>query len=540
MGEKKESSYELFKRLGALVDMEEFWRRLDDDSLYDDDDDDVDDVDDLYGDGLGEDYGEKGIDEIFEDEEEIIKEIQEEAKVGSGKKKPTKEELDEAIKAYEEKSREQEEEVQEKMDKIIQENQERFKRGFSEDDKEGASGVGGIYRAGEGDMGFVEDEDFSVLKGSDSEGEEKGFLEDEGKGSLEDMENSEDEKEKDVLYDSEGRPVNFQVAGEVYTESISLEDILIPPRTRRALDDEGIENLEKLIMQWGLIDPLHVIPFNGKYLLVHGFRRYQALKNLGYKKAICLVDTTRPKATVRFLEVICNNTKGYNFFEMMDFGEFIERKQKTFQNSTIESIVGMEPGDYLKAKYIRQFDQFGIIGDILSGKKTIKEGFKKLERELEKLEKEQQELALEKFDEQGLTESYLEFIEEEAELQSTDDRHPLPRHISDRIKARDGYTCQSCGLGFHQPELISVFELHHIVPVFRGGRDEDSNLMLVCSNCHKVIHAYAEGKFSPPQDRLKYYKNMILLGNIVKKGLPDDRTAYKFYMDECEQSWLVV
>lgn len=342
---------------------------------------------------------------------------------------------------------------------------------------------------------------------------------------------------RDLIYDSTGQPVKFQVDGRMYVKEIELKDIYLPPRTRK-IRNNSTDDLESLILQWGLIEPLHVIPFNGKYLLVHGFRRYQALKNLNYEKALCLVDETRPKITLRFLEVICNNIKKLDFFEIMEFGEFIERKQNTFQSETIEKIVGMEAGDYLKAKYIRQFDRFGIIGEVASGKRTIKEGFKKLEKELDKLEKEKAEMLNVEFNEQGLPESYLEAIEEEANVQDVKDRKPLPAHVYARIKARDKYTCQTCGIGYNQPELNAIHEVHHIVPVKQGGSDDDNNLILICSNCHKVVGAYINGEFKPPKENAEMYKNMILLGNIARRGVPEGTTAYHFYMENCEQDWI--
>lgn len=342
------------------------------------------------------------------------------------------------------------------------------------------------------------------------------------------------EQEKDILYDSDGNPTCFQTHGEIFTKYISLKDILVSPRTRTN-SDVSVEDLEESILKWGLVEPLHVMPFEDKYILIHGYRRLKALRNLQFRDAICLVDTTRPKTTLRFLEVIHNNVIKYNLLEILSFGEFIERKQVTFQTETIEKILGMEPGDYIKAKYIRNFDNFGIMSDIIRGRKSIKEGFKKLEKELEKLEKErdkQIDLTSENIDK-----DYNEFIEEEANIQSTDKRIILPKHIRDRIRARDKYICQTCGLGLNEPELASIFEIHHIIPVALKGSDDDNNLLLVCSNCHKVIHAYASGEFLPTEDKRKYYTNMIILGNIIKIGVADGKNPYTTYTTECKQPW---
>lgn len=381
------------------------------------------------------------------------------------------------------------------------------------------------------DSGFVEenmiDEDFL-------EDDNEEYIEDSPEDLVEMIEGEDKEipegKERDTLYDSKGNPVEFRIEGEMYTKEINLSDILLPPRTRN-LNKIDVDELEKSILQWGLIEPLHVIPFGEKYLLVHGLRRYYALKNLGYESVICLVDSTRPKATLRFLEVISNNIESYDFYEIMQFGEFIERKQKTFQNDTIENILGLGPGDYLKAKYILQMDQFGIIKEIVSGKRTIKDGFKRLERELDKLAKEKENIDL------NDPESYLMPIEEEDNVQSTKNRQPLPAHVYAKIKARDRYICQTCGLGVDSPEITPIFEVHHIIPVSMGGSDNENNLILLCSNCHKIVGAYIDGEFIPPKERVGIYSNIILLGNIARLGLAEGSTPYGFYKDNYKPYW---
>ena len=50
-----------------------------------------------------------------------------------------------------------------------------------------------------------------------------------------------------------------------------------------------------------------------------------------------------------------------------------------------------------------------------------------------------------------------------------------------RIKDRDQWTCQICGTPTDQ------LEIDHIIPMFQGGEDEDSNLQSLCAGpdgCH--------------------------------------------------------
>lgn len=55
-----------------------------------------------------------------------------------------------------------------------------------------------------------------------------------------------------------------------------------------------------------------------------------------------------------------------------------------------------------------------------------------------------------------------------------------------RIWLRDGPNCAACG------ELIDItpgttrpFELDHIVPLWKGGQDNDGNRQCLCPGCHK-------------------------------------------------------
>lgn len=50
------------------------------------------------------------------------------------------------------------------------------------------------------------------------------------------------------------------------------------------------------------------------------------------------------------------------------------------------------------------------------------------------------------------------------------------------IKSR-GHKCEKCGF----PGYI---ELHHILEVSKGGKNNDDNLILLCEKCHAEAHGY--------------------------------------------------
>lgn len=65
-----------------------------------------------------------------------------------------------------------------------------------------------------------------------------------------------------------------------------------------------------------------------------------------------------------------------------------------------------------------------------------------------------------------------------------------------RILYRDNFTCQHCGEFHAFKNEFNVFvpiddgklNVHHILPVSKGGGDEPENLITLCINCHKQAH----------------------------------------------------
>lgn len=51
------------------------------------------------------------------------------------------------------------------------------------------------------------------------------------------------------------------------------------------------------------------------------------------------------------------------------------------------------------------------------------------------------------------------------------------REISRKIKKRDGYRCTKCG-------SKNDLEVHHIIPISRGGKTVEINLTTLCGFCH--------------------------------------------------------
>ena len=56
------------------------------------------------------------------------------------------------------------------------------------------------------------------------------------------------------------------------------------------------------------------------------------------------------------------------------------------------------------------------------------------------------------------------------------------RALRRKILERDAWRCQRCG-------SISTVEVHHIQRRSQLGDDSDGNLITLCSDCHRAIHA---------------------------------------------------
>lgn len=58
------------------------------------------------------------------------------------------------------------------------------------------------------------------------------------------------------------------------------------------------------------------------------------------------------------------------------------------------------------------------------------------------------------------------------------------RKIRERYYSMHPY-CEQC---FKEGKMVLADEVHHIIPVSRGGTHEASNLMSLCRSCHNKIH----------------------------------------------------
>lgn len=66
---------------------------------------------------------------------------------------------------------------------------------------------------------------------------------------------------------------------------------------------------------------------------------------------------------------------------------------------------------------------------------------------------------------------------------------------------RDKYICQDCGAK-ENSDRIHPHEVHHIVPIYRGGTNQLENLITLCHECHRIRHLTRPPVMDPAQQTM--------------------------------------
>ena len=64
--------------------------------------------------------------------------------------------------------------------------------------------------------------------------------------------------------------------------------------------------------------------------------------------------------------------------------------------------------------------------------------------------------------------------------------------LREKIKQRDKYTCQKCGLSTNQERNL-LLEIDHIMPISKGGMSTEENLQTLCWKCNRTKGAKVNG-----------------------------------------------
>ena len=96
------------------------------------------------------------------------------------------------------------------------------------------------------------------------------------------------------------------------------------------------------------------------------------------------------------------------------------------------------------------------------------------------------------------------------------------------ILHRDNYTCQCCG------KKNCRLEVHHIKFKSDGGTDDEENLITLCEDCHKGVHAgiIVLNKKPKKSKNLNYATHMSIIRNQLLKEYPDAIETFGFVTSE--------
>ena len=96
------------------------------------------------------------------------------------------------------------------------------------------------------------------------------------------------------------------------------------------------------------------------------------------------------------------------------------------------------------------------------------------------------------------------------------------------ILHRDNYTCQCCG------KKNCRLEVHHIKFRSNGGTDDEENLITLCEDCHKGVHAGTVTLNKKPKKckNLKYATHMSIIRSRLLKRYPDAIETFGFVTSE--------
>ena len=71
----------------------------------------------------------------------------------------------------------------------------------------------------------------------------------------------------------------------------------------------------------------------------------------------------------------------------------------------------------------------------------------------------------------------------------------LTRYLKELYKNE----CQICGFAFKKENGEKYSECHHLIPLGENGSDTLENVIVVCANCHRMLH-YAKVEFGELRD----------------------------------------
>lgn len=91
-----------------------------------------------------------------------------------------------------------------------------------------------------------------------------------------------------------------------------------------------------------------------------------------------------------------------------------------------------------------------------------------------------------------------EIKESVPEVETIPEEASAPRKRAKNWKYRQGHkVCEGC-------QCAPSVDTHHVVPLAKGGCDEDSNLIALCLDCHAAMHPELPKSFFEEANRVNF------------------------------------
>lgn len=263
---------------------------------------------------------------------------------------------------------------------------------------------------------------------------------------------------------------------------IDIDKIIIKDRIRK--DYGNIEELANDIRDNGLINPPVVTEKDGELILIAGERRTRACKYLDYRQIEVRVMTVKDALHQLKLEISENeNRKDFSYSEKMQWAEQLREEyskiakenmrkgrcgikvDESFQTrDKIVKDLDMSAGSFSKAQYIWNNADEEIIKEIDEGTLTMNKAYNLLKGK---------------------------------------SRKPISNQVITSLLVRSKGKCECCGFGGQGLENIII--KHHIHKYADTEDNSLSNLIMLCPNCHGIVHT------------LENCKDKDIVNNILSK-----------------------
>lgn len=314
--------------------------------------------------------------------------------------------------------------------------------------------------------------------------------------------------------------------------------------------------------------------FGDKYILIDGFRRVWAglTNKMEYAPAVIwdFNDMDLAMELLTPLSLLLNKTQRRDWSEVWGLYQILETTA-LMTPATLEYLLQLEPGDAMKLKDVMLSGYDEVISGLINEGKSLQQSY----NALQKLRKEENQLELD--DQRSLSDiegadgvvgdvtsgngqlSYeevkklLEFDESDIDNMTDEefidlaggkddgvviDRRAgedIPKELKQAALARDNYSCQISGTGLDSglkmTMAMSVLQVHHIIPLYLGGKNTLDNLVTLRMDLHTWVHVIERlgGKIGMSPEEFKQ------LDKVDKRDLYGALQYGKIIVDEAKR-----